>query len=53
MHRWLEAFAYRTSIHWWVFGIVGLMAFLIALFTVSFQAIRAAVSNPVNSLRAE
>lgn len=53
MHRWLEEFAYRTSIHWWVFGIVGLMAFLIALFTVSFQAIRAAVSNPVNSLRAE
>jgi putative ABC transport system permease protein len=53
MHKWLEKFAYRISIHWWVFGIVGLTAFLIALFTVSFQAIRAAISNPVHSLRAE
>src|SRR5258708_4032617 len=53
MHNWLQEFAYRTHIHWWLFGIVGLAAFLIALFTVSFQAIKAAISNPVKSLRAE
>ncbi len=53
MHTWLEHFAYRVSITWWVFVISGGMALLIALITVSFQAIKAAVANPVESLRTE
>ncbi|MCW3088420.1 MAG: FtsX-like permease family protein [Sediminibacterium sp.] len=53
MHKWLQDFAYRTSITWTVFAISGLMACLIAFITVSTQAIRAALSNPVKSLRSE
>ena len=53
MHNWLEDFQYRTDIHWWVFAIASLSAMAIALVTVSFQAIRAALSNPVKALRAE
>ncbi|HTI08460.1 MAG TPA: ABC transporter permease [Puia sp.] len=53
MSQWLDAFVYRVPIRWWMFVISGLMAILIALFTVSFQAIRAAVANPVKSLKAE
>jgi putative ABC transport system permease protein len=53
MTKWLQGFAYRTPIHWWVFGAAGLGAVLIALFTVSFQSIKAAVASPVKSLRAE
>ncbi len=53
MNQWLQGFAYRTEITWWVFGIAGIVAVLIALITVSSQAIKAAVSNPVNSLRSE
>jgi putative ABC transport system permease protein len=53
MHRWLQDFAYRIDVGWWVFAVAGLAALLIALITVSFQAIRAAVANPVKSLRAE
>ena len=53
MHKWLQDFAYRISIGWWVFALVGLVAVLIALLTVSFQAIKAAVANPVKSLRTE
>ncbi len=53
MYRWLETFAYRISISWWMFGIAGGLALLIALVTVSFHAIRAAVANPVRSLRAD
>ena len=53
MHKWLEDFAFRIDIGWWVFMLAGLVALLIALVTVSFQAIRAAVSNPVKSLRTE
>lgn len=53
MHRWLNDFAYRTAIGWWVFIIAAVLAILIAVATVSFQAIRAAVANPVKSLRAE
>ncbi len=53
MHKWLEDFAFRINIGWWVFVLAGVTALLIALITVSFQAIRAAVSNPVNSLRSE
>ncbi|MGI8952364.1 MAG: ABC transporter permease [Chitinophagaceae bacterium] len=53
MNNWLEDFAYRISIQWWVFLLAGLLATLIALLTVSFQAIKAATANPVKSLRTE
>ena len=53
MHRWLEDFSYRIGIHWWIFMVSGMIAFLVAIFTVSFQAIRAALANPVISLRTE
>jgi putative ABC transport system permease protein len=53
MNRWLEDFAYRVNIGWQVFVIAGLAALGIALLTVSFQAIRAALANPVKSLRTE
>jgi len=53
MHRWLQDFAYRTTINAWVFIGAGLTALFIALATVSFQAIRAAMANPLNSLRSE
>jgi putative ABC transport system permease protein len=53
MHSWLGAYAYRTVIEWWVFAVAGLAALAVALITVSFQAIRAALTNPVKALRAE
>lgn len=53
MHTWLQNFPYRVSIQWWVFALAGLSAIAIALFTVSFQAIKAAIANPVKSLRTE
>ncbi|TDW97408.1 ABC transporter permease [Dinghuibacter silviterrae] len=53
MNRWLQDFAYKVSIAWWVFAAAGLTALVIALLTVSFQAIRAALANPVQSLRTE
>jgi putative ABC transport system permease protein len=53
MHKWLQDFAYRVDIYWWVFAVAGLAAVVIALLTVSFQAIKAAVANPVKSLRTE
>jgi putative ABC transport system permease protein len=53
MHSWLENYTYRVNIGWWVFVIAGLLSIGIAMATVSFQAIKAAVSNPVVSLRAE
>ena len=53
MHKWLEDFAYRINIGWWIFIAAGAIALLIALLTVSFQAIKAAVANPVKSLRTE
>jgi putative ABC transport system permease protein len=53
MHNWLQDFAYRITISWWVFGIAGILALLIALSTISYQAIRAAIANPVKSLRSE
>jgi len=53
MDKWLQYYAYRVDIHWWVFILAGVAAILIAIFTVSFQAIRAAVSNPVKNLRSE
>lgn len=53
MNRWLEGFAYRTDIAWWVFALAGLLAVGIALLTVSFQSIKAALMNPVKSLKTE
>ncbi|TDH28783.1 FtsX-like permease family protein [Segetibacter sp. 3557_3] len=53
MNKWLENFPYRVTISWWVFGIAAVAALLIALITVSFQTIKAALSNPVTSLRNE
>ena len=53
MNKWLQSFAYRIDISWWVFAVAGFSALLIALLTVSFQAIKAALSNPVKSLRTE
>jgi len=53
MNQWLQNFAYRTNISWWVFVLAGVASVLIALLTVSFQAIKAAVANPVKSLRTE
>lgn len=53
MSKFLQGFAYRISIEWWVFGLAAVLAIVIALFTISFQAIRAAIANPVKSLRTE
>jgi len=53
MGKWLQEFAYRINIDWWIFVVAGFIALLIALATVSFQAIKAAVANPVKSLRTE
>jgi len=53
MNKWLEDFAYRITISWWMFLVAGIVTLLIALITISFQAIKAAVANPVKSLRTE
>jgi putative ABC transport system permease protein len=53
MNKWLQAFAYRINISWWVFLLAGSIAILIAFITISFQSVKAALSNPVNSLRSE
>jgi ABC-type antimicrobial peptide transport system permease subunit len=53
MERWLQNFVYHISISWWIFALSGIVAIAIALFTVSFQAIKAAMMNPVRSLRNE
>src|SRR5690606_23642639 len=53
MNNWLADFAYRIDIQWWMFAAAGVAAVVIALLTVSWQAIRAAVANPVDSLRDE
>jgi putative ABC transport system permease protein len=53
MHSWLQDYQYRTTIHWWIFAIAGLTSLAIALVTVSFQAIKVAIANPIRSLRTE
>ncbi len=53
MYKWLQNFAYRVNISWWIFIVAAITATLVALITISFQAIKAALSNPVKSLRAE
>jgi len=51
MNKWLQDFAYRIHVHWWVFFAAGIIAVFIALVTVSIQSIKAAVINPVKALR--
>jgi ABC-type antimicrobial peptide transport system permease subunit len=53
MHRWLQNYQYRTNLAWWIFASAGIGALVITLVTVSFQAIKAALANPVKSLRSE
>ncbi len=53
MHNWLQTYDYRTDISWWIFAFAGLGALVITLLTVSFQAVKAALANPVKSLRTE
>jgi len=53
MNKWLQDFAYRINIEWWMFALAGLLALIIALLTISFQSIKAAIANPVKSLRTE
>ena len=53
MNRWLEAFVYRINVEWWVFALAGLLTVTIALLAVSFQSVKAALMNPVDSLRSE
>jgi putative ABC transport system permease protein len=53
MHKWLESFAYKTELSWWIFALAGLLAMGIALLTVSFQSWKAATKNPVECLRYE
>jgi putative ABC transport system permease protein len=53
VYQWLEMFAFRISVQWWIFLLAGIVSILIAFFTVSFQSIKAAVANPVKSLRSE
>lgn len=53
MQKWLEAFAYRVTLHWWLIALAGSGAILVALITVSFQSVKAALTNPVKSLRSE
>ncbi len=53
MNKWLQDFVYRTTIQWWIFALAGIAAIVIALVTISFQSIRAALANPVKSLKSE
>ena len=53
MKAWLQGYAYRTEIPWWIFGVAGLLAVAVALVTVFWQAMRAAGANPIKSLRSE
>jgi putative ABC transport system permease protein len=53
MNKWLQNFAYRINISWWIFIMAGVVALLIALITVSLKAIKAAIANPVKNLRTE
>jgi putative ABC transport system permease protein len=53
MSQWLQNFAYRINVEWWMFVAAGLCAVVIALFTISFQSVKAALMNPVKSLRTE
>ena len=53
MHLWLQGYTYRINMQWWVFVMAGMLSVIVSLITVSFQAIKAAIANPVKSLRME
>jgi putative ABC transport system permease protein len=53
MHQWLQGYAYRTSIGWWVFTGTGILVIIISLLTTSYHAIRAVYANPIKNLRTE
>ena len=53
VHNWLGNFAYRINISWWIFALAGILAILIAFITIGFQTVRAAMINPVKSLKSE
>jgi putative ABC transport system permease protein len=53
MHQWLQNFAYKTELSWWIFALAGILAFVVALLTVSWQSWRVAARNPVEALRYE
>ncbi|MFI5153563.1 MAG: ABC transporter permease [Chitinophagales bacterium] len=53
MNNWLQSFAYRIGIGWWIYLVAGAFAILIAMATVGFHAVKASLANPVNSLRSE
>ena len=53
MNKWMQGFAYKAGIGWWIFAVAGVLAVLIAVTTVSFQSVKAALANPVKSLRSE
>ncbi|MEI9908415.1 MAG: FtsX-like permease family protein [Bacteroidota bacterium] len=53
MNKWLQDFAYRISIEWWVFIVAGSLAIIIAFITIGFQAVKAGIANPAKSLRTE
>ncbi len=53
MNRWLEGFAYKVEVSWWIYPLAGILAIIIALLTISSQAIKAALMDPVKSLRSE
>ena len=53
LNKWLQSFAYRIDLSWWIFAVTGLFALVIALLTVGSQAVKAATANPVESLRYE
>jgi putative ABC transport system permease protein len=53
MHNWLQGYQYRTEITWWIYAIAAIGAMVLTLLTVSYQSIKAALANPVRSLRSE
>jgi putative ABC transport system permease protein len=53
LHQWLQDFAYKIALSWWIFALAGGASVLIALLTMSYQAVKAALANPTKSLRAE
>ena len=53
MNNWLHSYAYKIKMSWWVFVVAGSMSVIIALITISFQSIKAAIANPIKSLRTE
>jgi putative ABC transport system permease protein len=53
MDKWLQSFAYKTPLYWWIFVLAALLTFVIAVVTISFQSLKAALANPIRSLRSE